>query len=110
MSFILKSSLALIGLLTLSTVVSAQTPADGEKVYAAQRCSICHSIAGKGNAKGALDHVASKLSAAEIRSWMTDAEGMTTKMKAARKPVMKSYPKMTRADLDALVVYLQSLK
>ena len=33
----------------------------GMQVYAAQKCSVCHSIAGKGNKKGALDDVGSKL-------------------------------------------------
>jgi mono/diheme cytochrome c family protein len=31
--------------------------AAGEKVYAEQKCSLCHAIAGKGNAKGPLDEV-----------------------------------------------------
>ena len=46
------------------------TPAlaqDGAKVYADQKCSTCHSIAGKGNTKGALDDVGSKFTADEIR-------------------------------------------
>ena len=34
----------------------------GEAVYAEQKCSLCHSIAGKGNAKGSLDGVGKKLS------------------------------------------------
>lgn len=82
----------------------------GKKVYASNKCSICHSIGGEGNKKGPLEGVGKKLSADEIRSWMTDAEGMTAKTKAARKPAMKSYPNMAKADLDALVAYMQSLK
>ena len=35
----------------------AQDAAAGAKVYADQKCSLCHSIAGKGNAKGSLDGV-----------------------------------------------------
>ena len=108
MSYILKSALFLVCIFGVTGVASAQSA--GEKVYAANKCQMCHSIDGKGNAKGPLDHVGSKLSAAEIRSWMTDAEGMTAKTKAARKPMMKSYPKMEKADLDALVAYMQSLK
>jgi mono/diheme cytochrome c family protein len=82
----------------------------GKKVYASNRCSICHSIDGQGNKKGPLEGVGKKLSADEIRMWMSDAEGMTAKTKAARKPPMKSYPTMAKADLDALVSYMQSLK
>lgn len=82
----------------------------GKKVYTANKCQICHSIDEVGNKKGPLDGVGKKLSAEEIRAWMVDAEGMTKKTKAPRKPLMKSYPKMEKADLDALVAYMQSLK
>ena len=83
--------------------------AKGEQVFAAQKCSLCHSIAGKGNAKGSLDGVGTKLSADEIRSWITDAKGMTAKTKATRKPEMKAYT-LPKDDVDALVAYLSSLK
>jgi mono/diheme cytochrome c family protein len=112
-SYLIKSAFAVFILLGVASVASAQTPAQiaqGEKVYAAQRCSICHSVAGKGNPRGALDHVGTKLTAEEIRLWMTDAEGMTAKTNASRKPPMRSYPKIEKADLDALVAYMQSLK
>jgi mono/diheme cytochrome c family protein len=82
----------------------------GKKVYADNRCQVCHSVGGQGNKKGPLEGVGKKLSADEIRAWMVDAEGMTAKTKAARKPVMRSYPKIAKADLDALVAYMQSLK
>jgi len=94
----------------LARPVAAQDlKAKGEKVYADQKCSLCHSIAGKGNAKGALDGVGSKLSEADIRAWITDATGMTTKTGATRKPVMKQYS-LSNDDVDALVAYLTSLK
>lgn len=97
----------------VSTTLAAQSAnaiEQGQKVYASNRCQICHSIEGKGNAKGSLDGVGKKRSAEEIRAWMTDAEGMTAKTKSTRKPLMKSYPNMAKADLDALVAYMQSLK
>jgi mono/diheme cytochrome c family protein len=83
--------------------------AKGEKVFADQKCSLCHSIAGKGNAKGSLDGVGTKLTADEIRSWITDAKGMTAKTKAPRKPEMKQFT-LAKDDVDALVAYLSSLK
>jgi mono/diheme cytochrome c family protein len=58
----------------------------GQQLFADQKCALCHSIGDKGNKKGPLDGVASKLSADEIRSWITDAKGMTAKTKAPRKP------------------------
>lgn len=81
----------------------------GAEVYAAQKCAMCHSIADKGNKKGPLDGVGSKLSIADIRQWMTDAKAMTAKTNATRKPEMKAYALPNDA-LDALVAYMASLK
>src|SRR5262245_62338961 len=83
--------------------------ARGQQVLADQKCSLCHSIAGKGNPKGALDDVGGKLSADDIRSWITDAKGMTAKSNATRKPEMKVYT-LPKADVNALVAYLVTLK
>jgi mono/diheme cytochrome c family protein len=81
----------------------------GEQVFIDQKCSLCHSIAGKGNAKGSLDDVGTKDSADDIRQWIVDAKGMTAKTKATRKPEMKVYT-LPKEEVDALVVYLSSLK
>ncbi len=83
--------------------------AKGEKVYADQKCSLCHSIGDKGNKKGPLDGIASKYSADELRQWVVDAKGMTAKTKAPRKPEMKNY-QLPKEDVDALVAYMQTLK
>ena len=83
--------------------------AHGAKVYVDQKCAMCHSIGDKGNKKGPLDGVASKLKAEEFREWIVDAKGMTAKTKAARKPVMKAYT-LPKEDVDALVAYMMTLK
>ncbi len=88
---------------------SAQDKAKGEKVFTDQKCSLCHSIGGHGNAKGPLDDVGSKLSADEIRQWVVDAKGMTAKTKATRKPEMKQY-NLPKDDVDALVAFLSAQK
>jgi mono/diheme cytochrome c family protein len=80
-----------------------------KKVYVAKKCANCHSIAGKGNKKGPMDEVGSKLSEAEIREWLVNPVEMTKKTKADRKPVMKA-TNLTGADLDAMVAYMLSLK
>lgn len=95
--------------LGVAGVASAQDVAKGQAVFTAQKCSLCHSVAGKGNAKGPLDSVGTKLKAEEIRAWLVDAPGMTAKTAAARKPAMKSY-NLPKEDLDALVAYMASLK
>lgn len=100
---------ALIALVTTGSAAAQDQVARGAKVYAAQKCSICHSIAGKGNAKGALDSVGTKLSADDLRAWIVDAVGQTAKTKAPRKPPMKNYV-LPKEDLDALVAYLSTLK
>jgi mono/diheme cytochrome c family protein len=89
----------------------AQSPVErGQKVYAAEKCSVCHSVAGAGNKRGPLDEVGSKLSPEEIRQWMVNPQEMTAKTKAARKPAMKSYAHLPKEDVDAIVAYMQSLK
>ena len=105
--------LVMIGVLGLPAIAVAQDKAlieRGMKVYAEQKCSVCHSIDGKGNAKGPLDSVGLKLSADEIREWMVHPAEMTKKTKAERKPPMRAYPKLAKEDLDAVVAYMLSLK
>jgi mono/diheme cytochrome c family protein len=104
-------AIAVVLCLGLAASAAAQDAkvAKGQQVFADQKCSLCHSIAGKGNAKGKLDGVASKLSADEIRSWIADAKAMTAKAKATRKPEMKVYS-LPKDDVDALVAYLGTLK
>ena len=81
----------------------------GATVYAAQKCSLCHALDGKGNAKGPLDNVGGTLKADDIRKWITNPVEMTAKAKATRKPAMKAY-KLPAEDLDALVAFLAAKK
>jgi mono/diheme cytochrome c family protein len=84
--------------------------AHGEKIYVAQKCSVCHSIAGKGNAKGPLDNVGAKLNDEELRQWLIAPRVMAEKTKATRKPLMPEYTKLSKEDLDGLIAYLKTLK
>ncbi len=107
--------IGIMGVLALGAFASSASAQDkvakGAQVYADQKCSLCHSVAGKGNAKGSLDEIGSKLKEAEIREWLTDPAGMATKTKATRKPAMPAkYASLPKDDLDALVAYLASLK
>jgi len=82
----------------------------GKKVYTTQKCQTCHVIAGTGGkASSALDGVGSKLSAAEIKEWITNPDPLQAKLKTKPKVKMKKYT-MPDADLAALVAYLASLK
>lgn len=102
-----------LGMFLIAVPASAQDAAaiaQGQKVYAANKCGVCHSVAGKGNKKGPLDEVGMKLKAEEIREWIVNPKEMTKKTDAKRKPVMKEHPKLTPADVAGLVAYIQSLK
>lgn len=89
---------------------SAQDIKAGEQVYTAAKCNVCHSVAGKGNKKGPLDGVGAKLSAGDIRQWITNAPEMAAKAKSDRKPPMKALTTLSKDELDGLVAYMQSLK
>ena len=93
----------------LAATAAAQDAKKGEALFTDQKCTLCHSIGDKGNKKGPLDGVGTKLKADDIRSWITDAKGMTAKTKATRKPEMKAYS-LPKDDVDALVAYLSTLK
>ena len=83
----------------------------GQAVYAAQKCSMCHAIAGKGGKQNPLDGVGTKLSADDIKQWITNPKEMTAKTKSAKKPPMPAkYSGLPAEDLDALVAYMVSLK
>jgi len=77
----------------------------GKKIYDAQGCAKCHQIDGKGAKLSPLDGVGSKLTAEEIRLWLTSPDEMMAKPVVKMKKVELKDP-----DLDALVAYIQSLK
>jgi mono/diheme cytochrome c family protein len=113
--FRLVLAIAAVATFGLAATAHAQDKAaidKGMKVYETtatpMKCSACHSIAGKGNAKGVLDGVGSKLTADDIRMWITDPKGMAAKAKAPT--TMPVYSKLAKADVDNLVAYLSSLK
>jgi len=110
-SIVMTSTLCLSLGLSLAATAAAQDAkvTKGEQLFVAQKCTLCHSVADKGNKKGPLDGVASKLSADDLRAWITDAKGMTAKTKAPRKPPMKEYA-LPKDDVDALVAYMATLK
>lgn len=76
----------------------------GKEVFKAQKCAMCHSIAGVGNKKTPLDGVGAKLKADDIRKWIVTPQEMKPDVKK------KGFDKLEKADLDALVAYIESLK
>ena len=65
----------LIILFTAAAAVLASAPSasaqdkiqQGSALFTSQKCVLCHAVAGKGNKKGELDEVGSKLSANDIK-------------------------------------------
>jgi mono/diheme cytochrome c family protein len=106
-----------IVLLAASFTGFAQDAAQIEKgkavfASASPKCTMCHAIAGQGNAKHPLDGIGSKLSGDDIKAWIRTPKEMAAKAKSEAKPPMSPYTteKISDADLDALVAYLLSLK
>lgn len=110
---ITTAAVILILALVSPAVAFAQDKAQidrGMKVYVDQKCATCHSIAGKGNAKGMLDDVGSRLTADQIRAWIVTPAEMMKTSKSERKPPMRAYPNLAKEDLDGIVAYMTSLK
>ena len=74
MRMVVIAAAAALGLVPAAGFAEDAKVEKGMQVFAAQKCSLCHSIAGKGNAKGSLDGVGSKLSAAEIKQQFLESE------------------------------------
>lgn len=112
MSRLCRLSAVLCGLALVPQIASAQDALvqKGQQVYAARKCSVCHSVAGKGNPKGPLDGVGSKWKADEIRQWIVNWKEMAAKHNATRKPPMTDFSKLPKGDIEALVAYMMSLK
>lgn len=109
--FVSVTIAAAFAAVTLPAVVFTQADKieAGKKAYAAQKCATCHSIAGVGSKMAPLDGVGSKLTAAEIKTWITDPATPTAKLATKPKIAMKKYT-LPDAELDALVAYMSSLK
>jgi mono/diheme cytochrome c family protein len=108
---ILRGAFAFAIGLALPVAAQAGDAKKGEAVYAAQKCSVCHAIAGKGKATSKLDGVGAKLSAEDIKQWIVDPVAAAAKAKSTKKPPMPAkYAKLPPADIDALVAYMVSLK
>ena len=108
---VLLASALTLSFTAVSFAAYGQDAKKGEAVYTAQKCSLCHQIAGKGNKASPLDGVGAKLSAEDIRQWITHPTEAAAKAKSTKKPPMPAkYGSLPAADLDALVAYMASLK
>ena len=101
----MNSSIGVFLLAGIAFTFSPESATDhGREVYAAQKCALCHSIAGIGGKKSALDGVGSKLNSEDIRKWIRTPKGM--------KPntVMRPCSNLPEKDLDDLVAFIMTLR
>jgi mono/diheme cytochrome c family protein len=107
--------LGLAGMTVLS--VAAVTAQDtkqvdaGKQLFTSKGCTKCHQVAGRGNKTNVLDGVAAKVSAADMKRWLTNPAEMEAKLD--HKPKIKMSSKkapLTNSEIDALVAYLETLK
>jgi mono/diheme cytochrome c family protein len=91
-------------------VLAQDKVAAGEKVFAREKCSMCHGLNGKGNQKFALDDVGSKLKPEEMREWIVNPKEAAAKLPTKPPMMMKSFANLPKEDVDALVAYLETLK
>jgi len=96
-------------LLAITLMISQGIPISGPEIFKQNKCSVCHSIDGKGNTKGQLDGVGNKYDQDELRQWLRDPISMAEKTKADRKPPMKPF-ELPEDQETSLVNYLSSLR
>jgi mono/diheme cytochrome c family protein len=109
----MKTSLVLVlgAVLGASQMAVAEDAvARGKRLFTESKCTMCHSVAGKGNPKGPLDGVGARVVPADLRKWLVEPKVMAAKAKAERKPAMPSFETLKKEELDALVAYLATLK
>ena len=88
----------------VGAVAYSADAAHGKQVFAAEKCQMCHSIAGVGGKMAKLDGVGAKLTANEIKKWIKTPKAMKADAK------MKPYPNISDKDLEDLTAYLLTLK
>ena len=100
--------------LAVASAAASQRPSPvetGRKIYEREKCMTCHQIAARGNSRHPLDGVGARLTADQIRRWLTrpaEMEAALPRMPALRMSTMKY--RLNPRELDALVEYLQTLK
>ncbi|MCF6282652.1 MAG: cytochrome c [Candidatus Polarisedimenticolaceae bacterium] len=82
----------------------------GRQIYKRQSCARCHSIAGEGNSRNPLDDVSVKSTAEELRDWITGADALQGVLPAHVFRLKQRYSALPGDDLDALIIYMQSLR
>lgn len=84
--------------------VAAQADNKGEQIFK-QKCAMCHVVNGKGGKIGPeLTKIAAKLKDADLKTQLENPK------KANPSSSMPSFKTLPKADMDALLEYLKTLK
>lgn len=81
----------------------------GQSIYQQQNCSLCHSVQGSGNPRYPLDGVGQKHSTTELAYWVIGDEKIKDQLSDRNFNYKQIHRKLANAELDALIIYLQSL-
>lgn len=90
-------------------VIDSKRIETGRQIYQQQSCGFCHSIAGQGNPRNPLDGVGKKRTASELRNFITGADTLQGLLTTSIRKRKQRYKELSADDLDALVIYMQSL-
>jgi cytochrome c2 len=95
--------IAIFAVLALLTV-AAQAESKGEQIFK-QKCAMCHVVKGQGGAIGPeLTKIASKMKDKEIKAQLENPKKLNP---STSMPSFKTLPK---AEMDALIGYMKTLK
>jgi mono/diheme cytochrome c family protein len=86
------------------TVIAA-----GRAVFEAQGCMRCHAVADEGSQRNPLDGVGERRTAEEIRQWILAPAELQDQISDWAFQAKQAYRELPAEDIDALVIYLQSL-
>ena len=92
-----------------SVVLNSKAIERGRQIYEQQGCGFCHSIAGQGNPRNPLDGVGNKRNASELRNFIIGSDTLEGLLPTGIRKMKQKYKELSADDLDALVVYMQSL-
>lgn len=94
------AAFAIVALLT----VAAQAGVKGEQIFS-QKCAMCHVVKGKGGTVGPeLTKIASKMKEADVKAKLENPKTSNP------KSLMPSFKTLSKAEMDALITYLMTLK
>jgi len=83
--------------------------AAGRAVYDAAGCARCHSIAGQGSPRSALDGIGTRRDRKDLRHWTVADESVHHELSPRAIATKRRYADLPVEQLDALVAYLASL-